>query len=58
MIRKYYEVTCDYCGRGLNHYSNRKPTKAMLEADDIVCFATKHFCNHMCYVGWKHHHLL
>lgn len=43
MIMKWYEVTCDYCGRGINHYIARKPTKKQLEADGAICTATKIF---------------
>ena len=26
MIKKWYEVSCDLCGNGLNHYAELKPT--------------------------------
>ena len=54
MIQRWYEVTCDYCGCGINHYAVRKPTKEMLEADGAVCTATKQFCSDECYANWQH----
>ena len=35
MIIKWYEVSCDMCGRGLNHYGRLKPTPTDLRRDDI-----------------------
>lgn len=35
MIRKWYEVTCDSCGKGLNHYPQLKPTSTDLRNDGI-----------------------
>lgn len=54
MIQKWYEVTCDYCGSGINHYIGSRPTRKMLEADGAVCTATKHFCSEMCWGEWNY----
>ena len=54
MIQKWYEVTCDYCGAGINHYIGSRPTREMLEADGAVCTATKHFCSETCWGEWNH----
>ena len=35
MIKKYYEVSCDLCGHGLNHYAGLKPTPSDLREDGI-----------------------
>ncbi len=35
MIKKLYEVSCDLCGRGLNHYIGLKPTPTDLRNDRI-----------------------
>lgn len=34
MIRRWYEVSCDLCGYGLNHYSF-SPTPTVLRQDGI-----------------------
>lgn len=57
MIQKWYEVTCDYCGAGINHYIGRRPTREMLEAYGAVCTATKHFCRQECFDDWNHERL-
>lgn len=57
MIQRWYEVTCDYCGCGINHYAVGKPTREMLEEDGIVCTATKQFCSDECYANWQHDRL-
>lgn len=49
MIEKWYEVTCDYCGKALNHYINMKPTTKMLKEDDIVVHNNHTFCDKECY---------
>lgn len=54
MIQKWYEVTCDYCGRGINHYISRKPTKESIKEDGAVCTATHQFCDDECYANWLH----
>lgn len=54
MIQKWYEVTCDYCGAAINHYASLKPTMAELEADGVICTATKQFCDDQCYADWQH----
>ena len=54
MIQKWYEVSCDYCGRVINQYIDKKPTKEMLEADGVVCTATKQFCSETCCGEWNH----
>lgn len=33
MIKKWYEVSCDLCGNGLNHYAELKPTCTDLRRD-------------------------
>ena len=35
MIKKWYEVSCDLCGNGLNHYAELKPTCTDLRRDGI-----------------------
>lgn len=35
MIEKWYEVSCDICGYGLNHYVRYKPTPTELRRDGI-----------------------
>lgn len=54
MIQKWYEVTCDYCGAGINHYIGCRPTRKMLEGDGVVCTATKQFCGEICRDEWNH----
>ena len=49
MIRRWYEVTCDCCGKGLNHYIDIKPTTKMLKEDDIVVHNNHTFCDKECY---------
>ncbi len=38
MIVKYYEVSCDLCGHGLNHYMGLKPNTKDLRRDGIKVF--------------------
>jgi len=33
MIKKWYEVSCDLCGKGLNRYAELKPTCTDLRRD-------------------------
>lgn len=33
IIKKWYEVSCDLCGKGLNHYAELKPTCTDLRRD-------------------------
>lgn len=35
MIKKWYEVSCDMCGVGLNHYAGLKPTTTELRRDGV-----------------------
>jgi len=35
MIKKWYEVSCDLCGKGLNHYAELKPTCTDLRRDSF-----------------------
>ena len=35
MIQKWYDVSCDLCGCGLNHYAGIKPTPTDLRKDGI-----------------------
>ena len=53
MIKRWYEITCDYCGAAINHFPY-KPTNDELEADGCVCTKTKHFCNDVCFGYWNH----
>lgn len=53
MIEKWYEVTCDYCGAGINHYIGNKPTTEEMKGDKIVCVANRQFCSNECYAKWK-----
>lgn len=57
MIQKWYEVTCDYCGHGINHYIGKKPSNAMIEDDGAICTATNHFCSEECFANWNHDRL-
>jgi len=54
MIQKWYEVTCDYCERVINHYIGRKPTREEIEHDGGITTATKQFCCKECYIDWSH----
>ena len=54
MIQRWYELTCDYCGCGINHYIAHKPNRDRLEADRVVCTATKQFCSEKCLAEWNH----
>lgn len=53
MITKWYEVTCDCCGKGLNHYIDKKPTKEDLRNDGFVVYSNLIFCNTLCYRNYK-----
>ena len=53
MIVRYFEVSCDYCGRGMIHYLH-KPTRKELEAEGFVCTATKQFCSDLCRGEYNH----
>lgn len=35
MIKKWYEVSCDLCGRTINHYIRLKPTPTDLRRQGI-----------------------
>ncbi len=56
MIKKFYEVSCDFCGRAIKHYNGRKPTREQLENDGAVCTTTKQFCSNSCYQNHTHDH--
>lgn len=32
-VRKYYEVSCDICGKTINHYNHYKPSLKQLQKD-------------------------
>lgn len=49
MIVKFYEVRCDYCGKVINHYPLKKPSRNVLDGDGVICSATKNFCSIDCY---------
>ena len=54
MITKWYEVTCDYCGGGINHYIGKKPSRELMESDGAITTSTKQFCCDACYADYKH----
>lgn len=54
MISKLYEVSCDYCGRTLNHYISKRPSNELLHIDGFVATSTKQFCNKECFCSWQH----
>lgn len=54
MIYRYFEVRCDYCGRTINHYPQRKPDNEVLCRDGIVHTSTRQFCSEECYANWNH----
>lgn len=54
MITKWYEVTCDYCGRGINHYVAKKPSRELMESDGAITTPTKQFCCEACMADYNH----
>lgn len=48
MITKWYEVTCDWCGHGINHYIDKKPSDKMLRKDGCVVKGGNVFCTQQC----------
>lgn len=53
MIQKYYEVSCDYCGRSIYHFLH-KPSRKELEDMGCVTTPTKQFCSDICYAEYNH----
>lgn len=47
MIRKYYEVICDYCHRGIDYWPHR-PTEEELTEAGIIVRGRKVYCNSYC----------
>lgn len=54
MIERCYEVSCDYCGRTLNHYIKKRPSNELLRQDGFVTTPTKQFCDEECWGSWNH----
>lgn len=53
MVKRYWEITCDYCGRilGRNEYYRPRPD----ECTDIAFVQGKHvFCNANCAAEFEH----
>lgn len=55
MIRRYWIVTCDYCGREHRFPGNTKPDdKTLKESGLIVRGPNSHYCNAACYADANH----
>lgn len=55
MIRRYWIVTCDYCGREQRFNGNTKPSDARLKESGIVFSGLRrHFCSEACASDWSH----
>ena len=54
MITKWYEVTCDYCGRAINHYVGKKPSRELMESNGTITTPTKQFCCEACMDDYNH----
>lgn len=54
MMTRIYEVTCDYCGRTINHYIGKKPSRELLRSDGAVTTSTKQFCCEGCMADYNH----
>lgn len=52
MIRKWYEITCDYCGGAMDHLPF-KPSDECLKKDGVIIKRGKHFCCDECYTSWE-----
>ena len=53
MIKKWYEVCCDYCGKTIQHYPRKRPSDDELRKDGAVPTRTKQFCSYECYTNWQ-----
>lgn len=54
MIKKFYECTCDYCGRVINHYPDIRPTKEDFKEIGAVVYGRKIFCDNRCLANYRH----
>lgn len=54
MIKKWYEVSCDYCGKTIQHYPRKRPSADELRKDGAVPTRTKQFCSYECFADWQH----
>lgn len=54
MIRKWYEVSCDFCGATIDHYPLKRPTREQIEKSGGKTSATKQFCCEECWGQWNH----
>lgn len=55
MIRRYWLVFCDYCGREMKFNGNTKPTDKELEECGIVVHGPQtHYCNERCAADANH----
>lgn len=54
MIRRYYDVLCDYCDCTINHYPDHKPSINIMRRDGVCCTSTKQFCSEVCYANYMH----
>ena len=49
MIQKYYEISCDFCGCAIGHYSMSKELAfSMAEDDGMITEKGKHYCDIRC----------
>ena len=55
MIRRYWIITCDYCGREFRFNGSTKPSDQELrDAGMIVHGLKRHFCNCKCAAEYNH----
>lgn len=48
MIRKWYEYSCDMCGRGITHLTYKCVSKKEFENIGIILYDNNHFCCEEC----------
>ena len=54
MIRRYWIVRCDYCGRKYLFDGNTKPTDAQLREKGIIVRGPKcHYCDERCAAAYQ-----
>lgn len=53
MLKKHYEIRCDFCKCTIDYWSEKKPTEIIMEKVGIIRYKKKHFCTAVCLEMFK-----
>ena len=55
MIKRYWIVTCNYCGREYRFEGNTKPGEQQIkERGIVICGLSTHYCDERCAADANH----